>query len=469
MFQFEFGTKTYHHIHFIGVGGISMSGLAALMFSKGYTVSGSDMKTSPITEHLDDLGIAVYKGHDPSQIEGADLVVYTDAIHMDNPEYKAAIREKIDVVDRATFLGAVMRNFNVSIAVSGTHGKTTTTSMIATAIKDAPFSPTIMVGGNLGEISGNIRIGGDDFFLTEACEYRANVLKYFPTTAIILNIDEDHLDFFDNIDHILDTFRQYASNLTKDDLLILNRDDANAYSMKDATEARLVTVGIENEADYAAKNIAIDAVTGLPDYELFIRGKKVADIHMQVMGLHNVTNSLAAIAACAENGVAVENAIDGVMHYRGVGRRLEHKGEVEGIRVIDDYAHHPTEIASTLHALKPTVKNRLICIFQPHTYTRTKLLLDNFSHSFKDADITIIADIYAAREKDYGDIHSKTLVDAIRANHDQAIYIGDQEGILDYIIEKSRPGDVILTMGAGDIYRVGENFLKVYPERSKNQ
>ena len=460
MFQFQFGTKEYHHIHFIGIGGISMSGLAALMLSKGYTISGSDRKASPITKHLEELGITFYEDHDPAQIEDADLVVYTDAIQMDNPEYRAAVAKKIDVIDRATFLGAVMRNFHVSIAVSGTHGKTTTTSMIATAIKDEPISPTIMVGGNLGEISGNVRIGTGDFFLTEACEYRANVLKYFPSTAIILNIDEDHLDFFDNIDHILDTFRAYAGNLGEDDLLILNKDDDYAYSMKDATKGRIVTFSHKGEADYEARNLVIDPHTGRPHYDLYIRGKKIAPIQLQVMGLHNVSNSLAAISACVENNIPVEDAIKGVLNYHGVGRRLEYKGEVDGIRVIDDYAHHPTEIASTLHALKPTVQNRLICIFQPHTYTRTKLLLDSFSHSFKESDMTIIADIYAAREKDYGDIHSKTLVEAVKANHDQAIYIGEQDEILDYIKEKSRPGDVILTMGAGDIYRVGERFLE---------
>ena len=460
MFQFQFGTKDYHHIHFIGIGGISMSGLAALMLSKGYTISGSDRKASPITDHLKELGITVYEDHDPAQIEDADLVVYTDAIQMDNLEYLAAIAKKIDVVDRATFLGAVMKNFHVSIAVSGTHGKTTTTSMIATAIKDEPFSPTIMVGGNLGEISGNVRIGTGDFFLTEACEYRANVLKYFPSTAIILKIDEDHLDFFDNIDHILETFRAYAGNLGEDDLLILNKDDDYAYSMKDATKGRIVTFSHKGEADYEARNLVIDPHTGRPHYDLYIRGKKIAPIQLQVMGLHNVSNSLAAISACVENNIPVEDAIKGVLNYHGVGRRLEFKGEVDGIRVIDDYAHHPTEIASTLHALKPTVKNRLICIFQPHTYTRTKLLLDSFSHSFKESDMTIIADIYAAREKDYGDIHSKTLVEAVKANHDSAIYIGEQDEILEYVKEKSRPGDVILTMGAGDIYRVGERFLE---------
>ena len=465
MFQFQFGTKDYHHIHFIGIGGISMSGLAALMLSKGYTISGSDRKASPITDHLKELGITVYESHDPEQIEDADLVVYTDAIQMDNPEYRAAVAKKIDVIDRATFLGAVMKNFHVSIAVSGTHGKTTTTSMIATAIKDEPISPTIMVGGNLGEISGNVRIGTGDFFLTEACEYRANVLKYFPSTAIILNIDEDHLDFFDNIDHILETFRAYAGNLGEDDLLILNKDDDYAYSMKDATKSRIVTFSHKGEADYEARNLVIDPHTGRPHYDLYIRGEKIAPIQLQVMGLHNVSNSLAAISACVENNIPVEDAIKGVLNYHGVGRRLEFKGEVDGIRVIDDYAHHPTEIASTLHALKPTVKNRLICIFQPHTYTRTKLLLDSFSHSFKESDMTIIADIYAAREKDYGDIHSKTLVEAVKANHDQAIYIGEQDEILDYIKEKSRPGDVILTMGAGDIFRVGERFLEDAKQR----
>lgn len=461
MFQFTFGANGYHHIHFIGIGGISMSGLAALMLSKGYRISGSDTKPSAITEHLKALGITVYEGHRPEQIENADLVVYTDAIQMDNPEFRAAIARKVDVVDRASFLGAVMRNFGISVAVSGTHGKTTTTSMIATAIKDEPFSPTIMVGGNLGELHGNVRIGEGDFFLTEACEYRANVLKYFPSTAIILNIDEDHLDFFDNIDHIMDTFRGYAKNLGEGDILIVNSDDPRADSMRHATKARVVSVSIDRDADYRAKNVEIDK-DGLASYDLYVGGERIDRIALQVMGLHNITNSLAAIAACAENGIDLRRAAKGVARYHGVGRRLEYKGETNGVRVIDDYAHHPTEIASTLQAIRPTVKNRLLCVFQPHTYTRTKLLLDNFSKSFTPADITIIADIYAAREKDYGDIHSKTLVEAIRANNDHAVYIGEHDEILAYLLERAKPGDVVLTMGAGDIYLVGEKFLEAY-------
>ncbi|MCD1148010.1 UDP-N-acetylmuramate--L-alanine ligase [Peptoniphilus sp. KCTC 25270] len=459
MFTFDINNNRYNHIHFIGIGGISMSGLAELMKSKGCQVSGSDSKASALTQHLEEIGIKVSIGHDKENIQGADLVIYTDAVSLDNPELKGAIREKIDVVDRASFLGALMRNYKKSIAVSGTHGKTTTTSMITSTIVDDPSEPTILLGGSLEKIHGNIRVGKDDFFLTEACEYRANVLKYFPTTAIVLNIDEDHLDYFDNMNHIIETFDGYVKNLKEDDFLILNIDDEYAALMKERTKANVVTVSIKEDAEFQGKNIQLDE-NGLPSYDLYIEGKKMASVSLKVMGIHNVSNSLCAIAACYKNGISLEQCIQGVESYTGVHRRLEYKGTKNEIRVIDDYAHHPTEILSTLHALKPTAEKRLICIFQPHTFTRTKLLLDSFSKSFNEADLAIITDIYAAREKDYGDIHSKTLVDAIQSTGCNAMYLSTHDEVLNYIKENAQAGDLVVTLGAGDVYTIGERYLE---------
>lgn len=435
-----------------------MSALAELVLKYGYRVSGSDQAANKRTQHLASLGIEVFKGHHPSQIEGSDLVIYTDAVSLDNQELSYAIKQKIDVVDRASFLGAVMKNYDISIAVSGTHGKTTTTSMITAILKDQTFNPTILLGGDSDVIKGNAKIGDEAFFLTEACEYRANILKYFPTTAIVLNIDEDHLDYFDNIQHIIETFKGYASHLGPEDFLIINVDDPHAQDVTQASQAKCISLSSQKEADYQAKNIQIQS-GGRPSYDLYIHGKKEGSVQLQVMGLHNVNNSLAAIAACHINGLALEDCIQGVKDYTGVHRRLEYKGEKDQVVVFDDYAHHPTEITSTLKALRPIVKNRLICIFQPHTFTRTRLLLDSFSKAFSGADQIIITDIYAAREKDYGDIHSRTLVEAIKDQGDAASYISSKDQVLAYLKEVLEPGDLLVTIGAGDIYEVGEAFI----------
>ena len=447
------------HVHFIGIGGISMSGLAEILHHNHFTVTGSDMKESKITNHLKALGIPVTIGHRKENIEGADLVIFTDAISLDNEELKAAMDAKIDLIDRASFLGKLMQNYEKSIAVSGTHGKTTTTSMISCMIRDLKEDPTILLGGELDEIKGNVRFGKEDLFLTEACEYKANIVKYYPTTAIILNMDEDHLDYFDNMDHIYRTFVQYVQNVPEDGYVILNIDNDYVKKLIPETKAHVVTISIHQEADYRAKNIQFSE-HGLASFDLYYHGKFIRPIHLKVMGIHNVYNALASIASVHENGLDFAAAIKGLESYRGVHRRLEYKGNKDGVTVIDDYAHHPTEIQSTLHALKQATEGKIYCIFQPHTFTRTKLLLDGFAHSFHEADSVIITDIYAAREKDYGDIHSKTLVDAINKIGDHAQYIADFDEIVDFCKKKLQPRDTLLTMGAGDVYLIGEKFLE---------
>ena len=459
MFEINIDDSKYKNIFFIGIGGISMSALAELMLYKGYKVYGSDRMPSINTEKLEKNGATIYYEHKKEHIENMDLVIFTDAISFDNEEYMAAVKEKIDLVDRATFLGAIMKNYKNSIAVSGTHGKTTTTSMITEIIKDLDLNPTIMLGGQLKDIDGNIKIGDENLFLTEACEYKANILKYFPTTEIILNIDEDHLDYFDNIDHIIRTFKGYVDNLHADDYVILNVDDENVDTLFPIDNCKVFTFGIKNDADLRAKNIDFSE-DGFPTYDLYLKGKKICHVELSVLGRHNVLNSLAAIAATYVNNIPIEDAIIGLKNYKGVERRLEEKGYYKGTKIMDDYAHHPTEIKSSIHAIKNACKGKLFTIFQPHTYTRTKLLLDAFANSFDESDVIIITDIYAAREKDYGDIHSKTLRDAISDHRDNAFYISGFEDIVKFIKENIKKDDVVVTMGAGDVYKIGEMILE---------
>ena len=459
MFEINIDDSKYKNIFFIGIGGISMSALAELMLYKGYKVYGSDRMPSINTEKLEKNGATIYYEHKKEHIENMDLVIFTDAISFDNEEYMAAVKEKIDLVDRATFLGAIMKNYKNSIAVSGTHGKTTTTSMITEIIKDLDLNPTIMLGGQLKDIDGNIKIGDENLFLTEACEYKANILKYFPTTEIILNIDEDHLDYFDNIDHIIRTFKGYVDNLHGDDYVILNVDDENVETLFPIDNCKVFTFGIKNDADLRAKNIDFSE-DGFPTYDLYLKGKKICHVELSVLGRHNVLNSLAAIAATYVNNIPIEDAIIGLKNYKGVERRLEEKGYYKGTKIMDDYAHHPTEIKSSIHAIKNACKGKLYTIFQPHTYTRTKLLLDAFANSFDESDVIIITDIYAAREKDYGDIHSKTLRDAISDHRDNAFYISGLEDIVKFIKENIKKDDVVVTMGAGDVYKIGEMILE---------
>lgn len=459
MFEINIDDSKYKNIFFIGIGGISMSALAELMLYKGYKVFGSDRMPSINTEKLEKNGATIYYEHKKEHIENMDLVIFTDAISFDNEEYMAAVKEKIDLVDRATFLGAIMKNYKKSIAVSGTHGKTTTTSMITEIIKDLDLNPTIMLGGQLKDIDGNIKIGDENLFLTEACEYKANILKYFPTTEIILNIDEDHLDYFDNIDHIIRTFKGYVDNLHTDDYVILNVDDENVDTLFPIDNCKVFTFGINNDADLRAKNIDFSE-DGFPTYDLYLRGEKICHVELSVLGRHNVLNSLAALAATYVNNIPLEDAVLALKSYKGVERRLEEKGYYKGTKIMDDYAHHPTEIKSSIHAIKNACKGKLYTIFQPHTYTRTKLLLDAFANSFDESDVIIITDIYAAREKDYGDIHSKTLRDAISEHRDNAFYISGFEDIVKFIKENIKKDDIVVTMGAGDVYKIGEMILE---------
>ncbi len=449
-------------IHFIGIGGISMSGLAEILLSQGCKISGSDIKASSITSKLQKKGMDIHIGHSPKNVQDPDLVVYTAAVKENNPELMEALRKGIHTIDRAVLLGQMMKSYNKSIAVSGTHGKTTTTSMISSIMLEAGKNPTIHIGGELDLINGSARIGSNEYFITEACEYHDSFLKFFPFAAVILNIEFDHADFFKDIFHIKDTFRKFVDLVPKEGFAIVNGDDPNVVSIMDGTICNTITFGVKNSnCDWFAKNISWDEC-GYAVYDLYKSSKKLGKIRLSIPGIHNIYNSLAAISACSTMGCDLSPIKKGLLKFRGTNRRLETKGVYNNIKVMDDYAHHPTEVKATLKAAAAAGHSKIWCVFQPHTYTRTKAFIDQFAKSFEHADRVIVTDIYAAREKDNGEIHAKDLVDRINnLKADKALYMNKFSNIADYLTLQASPGDLVITMGAGDIHKVGEMLLGI--------
>ena len=459
MYQIDFTTPI--HIHFIGIGGISMSGLAEILLEEGFTITGSDSKESPLTRHLEEKGARIYYGQKASNIEaepGIQVVVYTAAIHPDNPEFKAAKDKNIPMLTRAELLGELMRNYKESVAVSGTHGKTTTTSMITDILLAADTDPTISVGGILKDIGGNIRVGGPDLFVTEACEYTNSFLSFYPTIEVILNIEEDHLDFFKDINDIRHSFRLFAEKLPKGGLLVINSSIENINEITSGLPCRIVTFGKDLSSMYTAQNITYDEFAR-PSYDLVVQGEIVNRITLGVTGEHNVYNSLAAIAAAHELGIRGEGIRNGLLRFTGTHRRFEKKGMIGGVTVIDDYAHHPQEIAATLAAAKNYPHREIWCVFQPHTYTRTKALMEDFAKALSAADHVVLADIYAARETDNLGISSETLAEKIAALGTDTHYFPSFDAIETFLLENCVNGDLLITMGAGDIVKVGEKLL----------
>lgn len=459
MINFNLDKHAIKHIHFIGIGGISMSAIAEVLLNFDYQVSGSDMKSSQITEKLVSKGANISIGHNENNLTSCDLVVYTAAVKMDNPELIKARALNIPIISRAEMLGLLMKDFKNSIAVSGTHGKTTTTSMISLILEFSDFNPTILVGGELDEIGGNVKVGSRDYFVTEACEYVGSFLKFFPNIGVILNVEEDHLDYFKDLDHIIDTFTQFANLIPTDGFLLAYNDDENIQKILPKVDCNLITFGSKKDSTYRYDHLNFDN-GGFPQFDVFHKDVHLGHFTLNVPGIHNVINSLAAIACCHALGVPTSKIATKLSSFKGTHRRFDLLGSVNDFTVVDDYAHHPTEIKATLQAASKLPHNKIWCIFQPHTYTRTKSLLKEFASSFDDADQVIIADIYAAREKDTGEIHATDLVDEIKSNNKNALYMNDFEKITTYIKEHAKPKDLILTMGAGDIYEVGKMLLK---------
>ncbi len=462
MYKIDF--KNPEHIYFIGIGGISMSGLAQILVEEGFKISGSDSKESAMTRALEDKGIKIFYGQKAENISSMgniNAVVYTAAVHPDNPEFVAAKAAGIPMLTRAELLGQIMKEYELPVAVSGTHGKTTTTSMLSKILLEANTDPTLSIGGIFSDIGGNIRVGKSEYFVTEACEYTNSFLSFFPKISIISNIDADHLDFFKDLDDIRHSFRKFAELLPDDGSLVINGDIDNVDEITNGLKCSIITYGSSDAFDYYPTDITYDD-HGNPSFTAHLPEGKELEIALSVPGIHNVYNALSAIAVAKILNIEDAQIVSALDAFHGTGRRFEYKGEIGGVTIIDDYAHHPTEIKATLTAAQNYPHSKIWCVFQPHTYTRTKALMNEFAEALSLADHVILADIYAAREKDTLGISSRTLRDKIVALGHECNYFPTTENfneIEKFLLQNCTKGDLLITMGAGDVVKIGDELL----------
>lgn len=449
-------------IHFVGIGGIGMSGIAEVLLNLGYKVSGSDLRSSDITERLAALGGEIFCGHAREHVADAGVVVISSAVGDDNPEVVAARERLIPVIPRAEMLAELMR-MKYGIAIAGTHGKTTTTSMVSTVLGFAGIDPTIVIGGRLDSIGSNAKLGQGKFLVAEADESDGSFLKLSPTIAVVTNIDADHLDFYSGIGQIRDTFVEFINKVPFYGLAVLCLDSDNVADIIPRVKKRFVTYGLSRQADFRASDIRLsgNSTTFVAHY----KGERLGEVSFKMPGAHNVLNALACIAVAMELDIAFSVIRDGFREFGGVGRRFQIKGEVGGIMVVDDYGHHPTEIKATLAAAKAGWDRRLVVVFQPHRYTRTKELFDDFVKSFHDADLLILTDIYPAGEQPIHGVTAEALWQSVRKHGQKdAAYIADRQAIAAHLLELVKPGDIVLTLGAGNVWQVGEALLQALRE-----
>lgn len=451
--------NSYKNIHFIGIGGISMSSLAEILSNEGFTITGSDGKQSELTDHLQSIGLKVYIGHKKENIsKDTELVVYTAAIPKDNVELLEAKERNIPAIERSVLLGLMMKAYKNPICIAGTHGKTTTSSMASEVYIKADKNPTITIGGILPSIGGNFKIGSNDYFIAESCEYCDSFLKFFPKSAIILNIDRDHTDYFKDMEQMYSSFHTFASLIPNDGVLIINNKIPNLEAVTNSLSCKIITFGEDNSADYYPENVVYDK-NGYGEFDACNKKGEKLHIKLNVPGFHNVLNALSVVALAENDGLDKSAVVKGLESFKGTHRRFEFKGMVKGAEVIDDYAHHPTEIKATLAAAKAHHSNKVIAVFQPHTYTRTKSLLTEFSEAFDDADEILVLDIYAAREKDNGEVHSKDLVEKLVKRGKDAKYMESFEKAEEYLLSTLKEKNMLITIGAGDVYLVGESLI----------
>ncbi|OOB77467.1 MAG: UDP-N-acetylmuramate--L-alanine ligase [Epulopiscium sp. Nuni2H_MBin003] len=446
-------------IHFIGIGGISMSGLAEIMVTQGHVVSGSDMQSSDITKKLANLGVAISASHAKSNITpDIDIVVYTAAISEDNPELMEARRIVKSVLTRAEFLGHIMKTYDFSICVSGTHGKTTTTSMLANVLLGADKNPTITVGGIVDSIGGNIHIGDTKYFLTEACEYHNSFLDFNPKVGIILNVEEDHLDFFKDLEDIQNSFTKFSHLIPEDGFLVIEQKAHDACLKISNIKGVVETFSFDENSTWFAKNIVFDELAHA-SFDVYYKGNFVTNLTIGVTGMHNVLNALSVCAVCNFLNIPFDIVKEYLVDFSGAKRRFEIRGNIHGVTLVDDYAHHPTEIRATLETAKKFPHNELYIIFQPHTYTRTKAFLYDFADALSTYGHIILTDIYAAREKNPGDIHSMDIVNLLKQKGTDVTYIENFDEIADYLLATCVPNDVIIAMGAGNVNQIIDILL----------
>ncbi|MCR4991262.1 MAG: UDP-N-acetylmuramate--L-alanine ligase [Lachnospiraceae bacterium] len=458
MYKLDF--KKPVNIFFCGIGGISMSGLAHVLLDAGFNVSGSDRSSNELTDELTKLGAKIHIGQADTNITpDIDVFVYTAAIHRDHPEFIKALDLGIPMMTRAELLGQMMKNYPLPVAVSGTHGKTTVTSMISEILLKAQKDPTLSVGGILDSIGGNIRIGHSDIFVTEACEYTNSFLDFFPKVSIILNIEEDHLDFFKDLDDIRNSFHRFALLTPADGVVIIGGDIENKEQILKDVPSKVLTFGSDNRSDYYPENITYDE-SGNGRFTAVSPDGKKEEFSLSVPGYHNVINALCAIAFADHLNIERSDTKAALKAFGGTKRRFEYRGSVNGFAVIDDYAHHPSEIRATLNAAKNYPHKKLWCVFQPHTYSRTKAFLDDFADALTLADAVILADIYAARETDTLGVSSKDICDKLDKLGTESYYFPSFEEIEKFVLKNISPGDMLITMGAGDVVNIADDLVR---------
>ena len=441
------------HLHFVGIGGAGMTALAEILHQEGYYITGSDNNESYNLDKVRSMGINVVLGHDAKNLGDADLVVHTAAVHLDNPELIEAQRRGIPIIERGPLLGVISRRYSKCVAVSGTHGKTTVTSMVTQALVMAGEDPTAVIGGRLDFIGGNARHGDSDFMVCEACEYVNSYHSISPDYAVILNIDSDHLEFFKTVDNLIASFRKFAESSSR--YVIYNGDDERTQKAVSGLDKTMVTFGLSQRNDFYAEDIDIDE-NSRTTFSVFYRGEKQGEIKLQIPGKHNVLNALAAYAVCRTVGMDSESACKGIDAFVGAHRRFEKLGVFNGVTVCDDYAHHPAEIAATLKAAKGMRYRHVWAVFQPFTFSRTYMLLDDFADALKIADHTVLAPIMGSREVNTYDIHSYQLADKIEGS----VVLSTFQEIANYIKGNAKPGDLVITLGCGDIYKAAHMMLR---------
>ena len=456
MYKLDFNNKETN-VYFCGIGGISMSGLAEVLLDRGLKVTGSDRASSDLTDALSANGAKIFIGQKADNVTSdIDLFVYTAAIHPDHPEFVKATELNIPMLTRAELLGQIMKNYDFPVAVSGTHGKTTVTSMLSEILMEADKDPTLSVGGILESIGGNIRIGHSDIFVTEACEYTNSFLSFFPKASIILNVEADHLDFFKDIDDIRNSFHKFASLTPEDGVVIIGNDIPGKDVVLKDIKSKIITFGRDEKADYYPLNIHYDDM-GYGHFEV-VSPLGREDMDLKIPGEHNVMNALAAIAMADYMGIDRSFTKKALRNFGGAKRRFEYKGNVNGVTIIDDYAHHPSEIRATLNAAKNYPHKKLYVAFQPHTYTRTKALLDDFADALSIADMVVLAKIYPARETDNLGISSEDVAVRIRNKGTESVYLPEFDMIEKFVKESCSPGDLFITMGAGDVVNIANDL-----------
>jgi len=450
--------KKIRHIHFVGIGGIGMSGIAEVLLNLKYTVSGSDLNESDITQRLRTLGANIFQGHREEQIEGADVVVISTAVRLTNPEVEEAYRRSIPVIPRAEMLAELLK-MKFSVAVSGSHGKTSTTSMISTILAHGELDPTMVIGGKLGSIGSNAKLGGGAVIVAEADESDGSFLTLSPDLAVITNIDREHLDHYRDIGEIKSAFLQFANSVPFYSITVVCTDNERVQEILPQIKRKTVTYGLVGSADYMAENIRLENYGSR--FYVLERNIPLGEIVLHVPGRFNVVNALAAIAVAREFGLPFDVIREGLTLFEGVQRRLQVKAVLDGVTIVDDYGHHPTEIQETLAAAKEAWKHRLIVVFQPHRFSRTQALLPEFSQSFAKADQVILMDIYSAGEEPIQGVSSQILRDTLIENgHRHVSYIHDQDSIVDHLMETVRPTDTVITLGAGNVWTIGEMLVK---------